>query len=112
MRKLLLVLALLALAAPAAAEKKMYRCGSQYQDRPCEGPKDAARPAAGPEAAKTAAAPSNARGEERKQIRCENYGRQVDEIKRMETGSSNPQLRENMSVQRKALEARMLSERC
>ncbi len=112
MKKLLLILAFLAFAAPAVAQKKMYRCGSQYQDRPCEGPRDTPRPAAAPEASRTATAPSRAASEERKQIRCENYGRQVEEMKHKEASVSNPQMRENMSVQRQALEARMAGERC
>ena len=39
MRIRLLVLLALVCMAPmhdAFAQKKMYRCGSQYQDRPCE----------------------------------------------------------------------------
>ena len=112
MKNLLLILALLSLAVPAAAQKKMYQCGSQYQDRPCEGAKEAPKPAAAPASAKSAPAPSRAASEERKRIRCENYARQVDEMKQKEAASSNPEMRENMGVQRKVLEARMVGESC
>ncbi|MSQ71455.1 MAG: hypothetical protein EXR27_09230 [Betaproteobacteria bacterium] len=112
MKSLLLLLVLVVLAAPAVAQKKLYHCGSQYQDRPCEGAKEAPKPAAAPTSAKSSPAPSRAAIEERKRIRCENYARQVDEMKQKEAASSNPEMRENMGVQRKALEARMVGESC
>src|SRR5207253_3026027 len=78
----LIAVAILALATSWPAEqahaqgKKMYKCGSQFQDRPCDGgpPAAAAKPAPAPAAPQKTASPAE---EQRRQIRCDNWGRQV-----------------------------------
>lgn len=46
MKKIVLYMAVLAAALPMAASAALYRCGSAYQDRPCEGgvPQETLRP--------------------------------------------------------------------
>ena len=94
----------------SAAEpaKKMYRCGNVFQERPCEGPKPA--PAA-VEAPKQAG-PNQSTLESRKQIRCENFQRQVTEIVDREKGEKDAELLRGLNAQRKVLEDRMKSDNC
>ena len=42
MLRLILAIALAGACDTALAQKKMYRCGNQYQERPCAGPGTAA----------------------------------------------------------------------
>src|SRR5438105_589599 len=79
-----------ALASPVAAlaQKKTYKCGAVFQDRPCEGAAPAAPKAAPPPPA-PAKTTSAADLEARKQIRCENWGRQVSELRDRERGETS-----------------------
>ena len=46
MFRLFVALAIACSCSAALAQKKTYRCGNQYQERPCEGPKSDAGAAA------------------------------------------------------------------
>ena len=94
----------------SAAEpaKKMYRCGNVFQERPCEGPK--AAPAA-VEAPKQAG-PNQSQLDSRKQIRCDNYQRQVTELVDREKIEKNGELLKGLVSQRRVLEGRMKSDSC
>lgn len=119
-----------------AQGKPMYRCGSNYQDRPCDGavPGTAkAAPAPGakavPAAAETAkaapagsppgaaagttatsAAPVLTKAQQQRQIRCENFGRQLDELKDRQKAAPNQA--EAMGVQIRSLQSRMSADGC
>lgn len=96
-------------ASPSLAQKKMYRCGSNYQDRPCE-------PAAVPAAPKPAAAPAKAPAQQQsraayqQQLRCENYARQMTELRETQKGLSKQS--NMMDGQIRSLEGRMKSDNC
>ena len=100
----------------ALAQKKMYRCGSNYQDRPC----DAAPPAAAPAGAAKSAAPVQAvsapaesaadkKAAFQRQVRCENYGRQMDELRLRQKGMQEGAM---LEAQIKALDSRMKGDSC
>jgi hypothetical protein len=124
-----------AVQAPAVlAQKQMYRCGSNYQDRPCEGATPAAAkstsvpgatgkaaPAAdaaksGTPAAAAGATTANAsppaltKAQQQRQIRCENFGRQLAELK--ERQKAAPNQAEAMNVQVRSLQSRMSADGC
>jgi hypothetical protein len=63
MKKIVLCTAVLAAALPMAASAALYRCGSAYQDRPCEGgvPQETLRPSGARNNAPSAA-PSSGTG--------------------------------------------------
>ena len=104
------MIVLVVLAGPAAAQK-LYRCGNQYQDRPCASTKRQA-PEENSTAAATAPSAREVRREERmKQIRCENFGRQRDELREKQR-ASNKQIAESLGAQLKALEERMRTDGC
>src|SRR5437868_5131407 len=106
--KWLIPMAVLAIAASGplqqaqAQGKKMYKCGSQFQDRPCDGgpPAAAAKPAA-PAPQKTATAAE----EQRRQIRCDNFGRQVLDMRQREKDEKNADAAKGIAAQRINLEA-------
>lgn len=119
---------------PAAAQqggaKKMYRCGTNFQDKPCDGSAPASAPAPAPGKAAPAAAgvspaaakaaipapeptkmsAAEARSAQQKQIRCENFSRQATELR--DRQKATPQYAESISVQLKSLETRMSADSC
>jgi hypothetical protein len=121
-KRLTIAAAVVLLSLPAVAQqggKKMYRCGNNYQDRPCDAGGAAAPKAAGaaapaapaPAAADAGKAPTTlTRAQQQRQIRCENFGRQLDELK--ERQKSAPQQAEGIGVQIKSLESRMNADSC
>jgi len=97
-----------ATAEATAADKKMYRCGNVFQERPCEGPK----PAPVKVDATKQEGPSQATLDSRKQIRCENFQRQVTELQGREKTEKNAQLLKGWVGQRNVLEDRMKADNC
>ena len=116
-------------AQQASGAKKMYRCGTNFQDKPCDGgtPAAAAPPAAKPAPAVASAAPAakatapaapeltkvsaaEARAAQQKQIRCENFSRQATELR--DRQKATPQYAESIGVQLKSLETRMNADGC
>jgi hypothetical protein len=88
----------------------MYKCGSVFQDRPCEG--------AAPAAAKAAEAPaqpqrSSAQEEAQRKIRCENWGRQVTDLRDREKQLQSDAVAKGLVVQqRNVIEGRMKGDGC
>ena len=91
MIRLIVALAIACSSGPALAQKKMYRCGNQYQERPCEGPK--AEPAASSAAtsnpqSRDAAAKREEREQEIRRARCESYAEELADVnKHIEAGA-------------------------
>jgi len=111
MVRLILLVTLALVVAPVAAQKHMYRCGNVFQERPCEGPKQAAKG----ESAK-AAAPKQSVSESRraaqKQIRCENFGRQRDDLLQKKRAMKDAKASKSMDTQIGAVEKRMREDGC
>ncbi len=95
-------------ASPVLAQKKTYRCGSIYQDRPCEQTPVTPKPAPAPAKAESAAPQSRVAYQQ--QLRCENYGRQMAELRETQKGLSKQS--NMMDGQIKSLEGRMKSDNC
>ena len=93
----------------AEPAKKMYRCGNLIQERPCEGPK-AAPVVEKAEVPKQG--PSQATLDSRKKIRCENYERQISELRDKEGTEKNVDLRKGLINQRLVLQGRMKTDEC
>ena len=141
MKHTIFFLTALFVSVSAVAQKPMYRCGNNYQDRPCDGAAPAAKSgavsspvpakAAAP-AVKSAAAPAEAsptvkpgtvpvadaqkaappltKAQQQRQIRCENFGRQRDELR--DRQKTSPQQADAIGVQMKSLESRMSADGC
>ncbi len=111
MNRLVVLIALALAAAPVAAQKKMYRCGNVFQERPCEGPKQPAKD----ESAK-AAAPKQPVSESRlaaqKEIRCENFARQRDDLLQKKRAMKDAEAAKTMDVQIGAVQKRMREDGC
>jgi hypothetical protein len=105
------VAACLAAAGTAQAQKKMYKCGSQFQDRPCDGGGTVG-------AAKAPEAPvvpqrTAAQEEAQRKIRCENWGRQVAVLREREQATQNDAVARGLVVQqRNVIEKRMQGDGC
>ena len=111
MKRAAALIALALLASPAVAQKKMYRCGSQYQDRPCDSAKAKAPDAPPTAPASTSSSAQEDKREAQKRIRCENFGRQRDEL-RDKQRASNKAVADSMGAQLKALEDRIRNDGC
>ena len=111
MVRLILVVALAFAVAPVAAQKKMYRCGNVFQERPCEGPKQGAK-----DGSAKAAAPKQQVSESRrtvqKEIRCENFARQRDDLLQKKRAIKDAEAAKTMDVQIGAVEKRMREDGC
>jgi hypothetical protein len=92
MIRLIAALAVACSGSPVLAQKKMYRCGNQYQERPCEGPKadSAASPAAiARPQSQDAAAKREEREQEMLRARCEGYAEELADVnRRIEAGAA------------------------
>ena len=135
MKHLMIVAAALLVSLPVMGQKTLYRCGNNYQDRPCDGSGPAAaKPASVPgsvpgaaaaPAAKAPAAPVPApapiadaqkapapmtKAQQQRQIRCENFGRQREELR--ERQKAVPQQADAVGMQIQSLETRMSVDNC
>jgi hypothetical protein len=87
--RLILALVLALGPASAIAQKKMYRCGNQYQERPCEGPKAAAT-GSDPQKPQESDAKRQEREQAIQQSKCENYAEELADInKRIKAGADD-----------------------
>jgi hypothetical protein len=86
MVRLIVALAIACSCSAALAQKKMYRCGNQFQERPCEGPKtDAAASSAAkadPQQKQETAVKRQEREQAIHQAKCENYAEELGDINR------------------------------
>jgi len=94
MLRMMLALALACGCSASLAQKKMYRCGNQFQERPCEGPKTeaAVSPAAkaDPQQPQEGAAKRREREQAIHQAKCENYAEELADIdRRIKAGADN-----------------------
>ncbi len=94
MFRLIVALTIACSCGPVLAQKKMYRCGNQFQERPCEGPKadGASSPAvkADPQQTQEAAAKRQEREQAIHQAKCENYAEELGDInRRIKAGADN-----------------------
>ena len=92
MFQLFLALAIACSCSAALAQKKTYRCGNQYQERPCEGPKaDAGTSGAAkadPQQQQEAAAKRQERERAIHQAKCDNYAEELSDVeKRLKDGA-------------------------
>lgn len=105
-----LLLVAVSVVPQALAQKKMYRCGTNYQDRPCDGAVPVGKAAPAPAAAAAPApAPAEKKSDFQRQVRCENYGRQMDELRERQKSMKQADM---LDGQIKALEGRMKGDSC
>lgn len=85
MIRLLIALAIACSSGVVLAQKKMYRCGNQFQERPCEGPKTEPAPSAAkadPQQQQESAEKRREREQAVLQAKCENYAEELADIDR------------------------------
>ncbi len=83
MIRLIVAFAIACSSGPALAQKKTYRCGNQFQERPCEGPKtNASASSADPQQQQETAAKRREREQAIHMAKCENYAEELADIER------------------------------
>lgn len=113
MTRLAVVLAFALACTPAMAQTKLYRCGNQYQERPCEGPKtDAAAAAAKADPKKTQ--DTAAKREQREQAirlaKCENYAEELGDITKRINAGADDEVMDQFARRQKEMEIRIARE--
>lgn len=112
MIRILLILALAMASGHALAEKKLYRCGNQYQERPCEGPKPKQVESETPVDPQKKKQDEIAKREERdralQQTNCKVYKEELADVqKRIKAGASSKKVAEDLEKRRSELELRI-----
>jgi hypothetical protein len=111
MLRLMLALALASGCSAALAQKKMYRCGNQFQERPCEGPKTdaAATPAAkaDPQQQQEGAAKRREREQALRKAKCENYAEELADIERRIKDGAGSEVLEQFKRRQKEMRSRI-----
>ncbi len=82
MIRLIVAFALACSCNAALAQKKMYRCGNQFQERPCAGPQSEPAAQAGPQQQQETAAKRRAREQAIHQAKCDDYAEELADIER------------------------------
>lgn len=94
----------------ALAQKKMYRCGNVFQERPCEGPKSEPAPAAGKAGVTSTGMPQKSQADRdraAKEARCNNWSSDMEDVeKRLKVGVSG-QARKDLETRRVELSKQM-----
>ena len=92
MIKWFLMAALVAGCGTALAQKKMFRCGNVFQERPCEGPKaEAEKPAAKAAVTSTGIQQKSQADKDRaaQEAKCTNWNNDMDDVqKRIKAGAT------------------------
>ena len=112
MNRLIVALAFALACTPALAQKKMYRCGNQYQERPCEGPK-AETPAAvkaDPQKQQESAAKRQERELAIQQTKCENYAEELGDIEKRINAGADAKVMDQYQRRQKEMKVRIARE--
>ena len=111
MLRLIVVVAIVFSGGNALAQKKMYRCGNQFQERPCEGPKsDAAVQTSSRGDAQTeqdAAAKRQQREQAIRTAKCENYAEELDDVTRRIKAGADDKVTDQLSRRKREMESRI-----
>jgi len=95
---------------PALAQKKMYRCGNQYQERPCEGPKTDTTTKADPQKQQETAAKREEREQAIHQAKCENYAEELGDIERRIKAGADDNVMDQFLRRQKEMKTRIARE--
>jgi hypothetical protein len=111
MIRLIVAVAIACSCAAALAQKKMYRCGNQFQERPCEGPKaDAAVSStakADPQQQQEIASRRREREQAIHQAKCENYAEELADIDRRINAGAGKEVIDQFKRRQKEMRARI-----
>lgn len=114
MLRLIVALAIVFGGGSALAQKKMYRCGNQFQERPCEGPKtDAAAPSGAkpdPQKEQEAAAKRQEREHAIRVAKCENYADELGDINRRIKAGADDNVMDQFKRRQKEMNVRISRE--
>jgi len=111
MIRLIVALAIACSCGPALAQKKMYRCGNQFQERPCAGPNtDGAAPSAAkadPQEQQEGAARRREREYVIDQAKCEIYTEELADIDRRIKAGADKDVLDQFKRRQKEMRARI-----
>jgi hypothetical protein len=113
MKKFIVVLALSLACLPALAQKKMYRCGNVFQERPCEGPKAEATKetnAADPQKRQEAAAKREEKEKKIRDDKCKSYGEELADVRTRLKVAENDTVKDQLQRRQKEMDVRIARE--
>lgn len=111
MVRVILAVLIACASTTALAQKKMYRCGNQYQERPCEGPKadPAATPAAKPDPQQQREMEAKRLEREREihQAKCDSYAEELADIDRRIKAGADKDVMDQFLRRKKEMQLRI-----
>jgi len=111
MLRLIVAIAIVLGSGNALAQKKMYRCGNQFQERPCEGPKaNVAAPSDSKPAAQRdeeAALKRQQREQAIRQVKCENYNEELSDVTKRLNAGANDKVMDQLTRRKREMEVRI-----
>ena len=111
MIRLIVALAIACGCGTALAQKKMYRCGNQFQERPCEGPKSNATASSASTADPQQQQETAAKRREREQAihlaKCEDYAEELTDIERRIKAGADTEVIEQFKRRQKEMRLRI-----
>ena len=110
MIRVIVAFAIACSCSAALAQKKMYRCGNQFQERPCAGPKADAAAAAGtvdPQQQEETAAKRREREQAIHQAKCENYADELADIERRIKAGADKEVMDQFKRRQKEMRIRI-----
>lgn len=110
MIRLILAFAIACSFGPALAQNKMYRCGNQYQGRPCAGPKAegaASAAATDPQQQQESAEKRREREQAIQQAKCENYTEELADIDRRIKAGADQEVMDQFRRRQKEMKLRI-----
>ena len=110
MLRTLLALVIACGCAEALAQKKMYRCGNQFQERPCAGPKAAAGAGVAEADAQTQQESAAKRRERERAVhdaKCMNYADELADVERRINAGADRDVMDQFKSRQKEMRARI-----
>ena len=111
MTKFMMALALAVACTPALAQKKMYRCGNIFQERPCEGPKadvgKATPAAAAGDPQKDAMSKREEKENKIREAKCESFNSELDEIRNHLKTATSDSVKDQLQRRQREMDIRV-----
>lgn len=110
MLRLMIALAIAGSTSAALAQKKMYRCGNQFQERPCAGPKAGAAASSASQSdpqQEENAAKRREREQAIHQAKCENYAEELADVERRIKAGADKEVMDQFTRRQKEMRSRI-----
>lgn len=110
MLRLMIALAIAGSGGAALAQSKMYRCGNQFQERPCAGPKTGAAASSSAQTDPQQQESAEKRREREQaihQAKCDNYAEELADVERRINAGADKEVMDQFKRRQKEMRNRI-----